>query len=81
MTRRLPYRYRSVAFAAVMSLATSMIVSGILIGLHPRPGAQFLDAWPYAILTAWPVVFAAILVIAPQVNRLLDRIIEPSQPD
>lgn len=79
MRRRLPSRYRNIAFAAVMSLSTSMIVSGILIGLHPRPGRQFLDVWPSAFLTAWPVVFAAILLIAPLVNRLLDRIIEPSE--
>lgn len=78
MTTRLPYRYRTIAFAAVMSLSTSMIVSGILISLHPRPGKLFIDVWPSAFLTAWPVVFVAILVIAPLVNRLLDRIVEPS---
>ena len=80
MTTRLPYRYRTIAFAVIMSLCTSMIVSGILIGLYPRPGRQFLDVWLYAFMTAWPVVFTAILVIAPQVNRLLDRLVEPSQP-
>ncbi|HWT28756.1 MAG TPA: DUF2798 domain-containing protein [Methylophilaceae bacterium] len=78
MTTRLPYRYRTIAFAAVMSLCTSMIVSGILISLHPRPGKLFIDVWPSAFMTAWPVVFVAILVIAPLVNRLLDRIVEPS---
>jgi hypothetical protein len=77
MTYRLPYRYRTVAFAAVMSLCTSMIVSGVLIGMHPRPGKSFLDIWPQAFLTAWPVVFVAILVIAPLVNRLLDRLVDP----
>ena len=75
--RRLPNRYRNIAFAAVMSLCTSMIVSGILIGLHPRPGKQFLEVWPAAAMMAWPVVFLAILVIAPLVNRMLDLIVEP----
>jgi hypothetical protein len=78
MTTRLPYRYRTIAFAAVMSLSTSMIVSAVLIGLHPRPGKLFMDIWPQAFLTAWPVVFIAILVIAPLVNRLLDKLVEPN---
>lgn len=79
MAIKLPFRYRTIAFAAVMSLCTSMIVSGILISLHPRPGRTFIDLWPQAFLTAWPVVFVAILVIAPLVNRLLDQVIEPGQ--
>jgi hypothetical protein len=77
MMTRLLVRYRPLAFAAVMSLCTSMIVSAVLIGLHPRPGKPFLDIWPQAFLTAWPVVFVAILVIAPLVNRLLDKLVEP----
>ena len=77
MPTRLPSRHRTLAFAAVMSLCTSMIVSGVLIGLYPRPGRLFLEVWPQAFLTAWPVVFVAILVIAPLVNRLLDLIVEP----
>ena len=73
---KIPHRYRNIAFAALMSLCTSMIVSGILIGLHPRPGRHFLEVWPQAFLTAWPVVFVAIIVIAPQVYRLVDLIVE-----
>lgn len=73
---KLPSRYRNITFAALMSLSTSMIVSGILIGLHPRPGMPFLEVWPAAVMTAWPVVFLAILVIAPMINRMLDWIVE-----
>lgn len=76
MATRLSYRYRTPAFAAVMSLCTSMIVSGVLIALHPRPGKGFIEVWPQAFLSAWPVVFVAILVIAPLVYRLLDRVFE-----
>jgi hypothetical protein len=79
MLNRLILRYRPFVFAAVMSLSTSMIVSAVLIGLHPRPGKLFMDIWPQAFLTAWPVVFVAILVIAPLVNRLLDRLIRRDQ--
>jgi hypothetical protein len=79
MLNRLVLRYRPFVFAAVMSLSTSMIVSAVLIGLHPRPGKLFMDIWPQAFLTAWPVVFVAILVIAPLVNRLLDRLIRRDQ--
>jgi hypothetical protein len=32
--------------------------------------------WLEAFFTAWPIVFVAILIIAPQVNRLLNLIVE-----
>jgi hypothetical protein len=77
MKRRIPCRYRNVLFALVMSGSSALIVSGIIIYLHIAPQASFIKAWMSAFAMAWPVVFLAILVVAPLVNRVLDVIVEP----
>ena len=75
MRNRIPARYRGILFALVMSCSTSMIVSAIIIHLHGSHSA-FIQTWLTAFITAWPIVFAAILVIAPQVDRLLNLFVE-----
>jgi len=77
MNYRLSNRYRTVIFALIMSLSTALIVSGIIIYLHTGPAYSFMPQWFAAFIRAWPIAFAAILVIAPAVNKLLDHFIEP----
>ena len=76
MNRKIAFRYRTLLFALIMSASTAMIVSGIIIFMHTKPHAPFIRQWLGAFLTAWPIVFIAILIIAPMVNRLLNLIVE-----
>ncbi|MES2546898.1 MAG: DUF2798 domain-containing protein [Pseudomonadota bacterium] len=79
MSNKIAYRYRTVLFALIMSASTAMIVSGIIIYTHTKSHAHFIAQWLGAFTTAWPIVFIAILIIAPMVNRLLNLIVE-NQP-
>ena len=79
MTSKIPYKYRKPLFALVMSASTGLIVSAVILSLHGMAGPAFLKAWLHAFLTAWPIVFVAILVIAPRVDRLLDVIVERAE--
>ena len=76
MTRKIAYRYRNALFALVMSGCTALIVSGIIMSMHLPWDDRFVSAWLRAYFTAWPIVFVAIIVIAPRVNRLLDLFVE-----
>ena len=76
MNRKIPARYRVIIFAIVMSCSTSMIVSGTIIKLHTQNFQQFMSVWPSAFFISWPIVFFAILIIAPLVNKLLNLVIE-----
>jgi hypothetical protein len=76
MTIKLPLRYRSLIFALIMSFNTSMIVSAVIISLHTQTFAQFIRVWPSSFAIGWPLVFVAILIIAPLVNKFLDLFIE-----
>lgn len=76
MANKIPSRYRTVLFALVMSASTALIVSGIIIYLRTQPHGDFIHVWLGAFITAWPIVFVAILMIAPLVNKLLNLIVE-----
>lgn len=76
MANKIPLRYRALIFALVMSFNTSMIVSATIISLRTDNYAQFIRVWPSSFAIGWPVVFVAILIIAPLVNKLLDLFIE-----
>jgi len=78
MAKKIPFRYRVYCFALVMSLFTSMIVSATVIGLRTGFTAKFMQIWPSSFVIAWPIVFIAILIIAPLVNNLLNVFIEPA---
>jgi hypothetical protein len=76
MSNKIAYRYRTVLFAFIMSASTAMIVSGIIIFTHAKSHAHFIAQWLGAFITAWPIVFIAILIIAPLVNKLLNLFVE-----
>jgi hypothetical protein len=76
MANKIAYRYRMVLFAFIMSSSTALIVSGIIIYLYSAPHSHFMMKWLTAFVTAWPIVFISILVIAPLVNKLLNQFVE-----
>ncbi len=76
MTNKIAYRYRAFLFALIMSASTALIVSGIIIYLHSAHHTRWMMKWLAAFATAWPIVFVAILIIAPLVNRCLNRFVE-----
>ncbi|CAG0951625.1 hypothetical protein MTYP_00222 [Methylophilaceae bacterium] len=76
MRKIISNRYRGILFAFIMSCSTAMIVSAIIIYLHGAADKAFLKVWLEAFLTAWPIVFISILVIAPQVHRFLNLFVE-----
>lgn len=76
MSNKIARRYRTILFAFMMSASTAFIVSGVIILMHAKPGASFVPQWMGAFITAWPIVFVAILIIAPLVNKLLNLFVE-----
>ena len=76
MAKKIAHRYRTVLFALMMSANTALIVSGIIMFMHAKPNTPFISQWMGAFTTAWPIVFVAILIIAPLVNKLLNVFVE-----
>jgi hypothetical protein len=76
MKNKIRFRYRVFIFALIMSFNTSLIVSATIIYLHTQSFAQFIKVWPASFAIAWPIVFIAILIIAPMVNKMLNLFVE-----
>ena len=76
MKYKLSHRYRTIFFAFIMSLSTALIVSGTIIYFNTELNNDFLLQWLSAFVSAWPIVFVSILVVAPLVNKILDVFIE-----
>jgi hypothetical protein len=65
MANKIPYRYRTVLFALIMSFCTSLIVSGTVIYLHYQSFTQYFKVWS-----------SSILIMAPHVNKVLNLFVE-----
>lgn len=79
LNQKIPLRYRTILFALIMSCNTALIVSGIIIYLHSTSLEHYIAQWLGAFIMAWPIVFIAILLIAPMVNRLLNLFVEATE--
>jgi hypothetical protein len=63
---------KKVAFALIMGVVTTGLISFILITVNLGFTPNFLMAWLRSWLIAYLLAVPAILVIAPQVERFVD---------
>jgi len=76
MSAKIPRRFKAIVFAAIMSVFTVLLVSATLTFRHFGLQGDFVGHWLSAFITAWPLVFVAILVVAPLVTKLVDKIVD-----
>lgn len=69
----IPHRYSYILFGALLSAIMVSIVSASVILIN-QGTAGFFSRWANSLLTTWPIAFAAILVIAPLVRKLVARL-------
>lgn len=68
---RIHPRYATLLFAFLMSLFMALLMSGVLTALNLGFNSTALRRWPHNFAVAWPVAFPSVLLIAPQVRRLV----------
>jgi hypothetical protein len=67
---------RQLLFALLMSLVTVNIVSISILLIHGVPLALLFEKWLTSIAVAWPIVFISILLVAPWLLRLTERLVK-----
>lgn len=74
MTRTLPAvgRRAQLAFAAIMSLCMSVVVTGVASAVNGGFSADFLARWLRAEALAWPIACGVLLTLGPRVRRWVD---------
>ena len=74
---KVPKKYSRLLFAFIMSVLMAFLMTAIitlrLTGIAPG----FFLRWFHAFITAWPIAFPAILVIAPVTQKMVARLSEP----
>lgn len=61
----------------LFSLIMSMIVAGIVTGvltLVNHGDQDFILSWEHSFIVAWAIAFVAVLLVAPQVRKLVQRL-------
>lgn len=62
---------KKIAFAMIMGIVTTAIVSFTLIAVNVGFGDEFLTVWVRSWMLAYIVAIPAILVIAPKIEKLV----------
>ncbi len=73
-------RFRMV-FALLMSLLMSLLMTGWVTWINVGLGSNFLALWRHAFFLAWPAAYVIVLLAAPVVQRLTQRLtFAPTNP-
>lgn len=70
----LPRKYAPVLFGMLLSGIMVSIVSASVLLLNQGLTPDFLLRWLRAFLSTWPIAFPTVLVVAPLVRRLVERL-------
>ncbi len=67
---------QKIAFALIMGVVTTGIISFTLIAVNVGFTSVFLATWLRSWVMAYVVVIPIILIVAPRVQRLVDKLFE-----
>ncbi|OCS48403.1 DUF2798 domain-containing protein [Ralstonia pickettii] len=67
-----------VIFAWLMSGLMSLLMTGWIGWINAGISPGFLARWAHAFVLAWPAAFSIVLIAAPVVQRLTQRLVMPN---
>lgn len=71
---RIPARYSNLLFGAILSAIMVTVASGAVVLVTEGLGPEFPAHWFNGFVTAWPIAFPTVLVVAPWVRKIVARI-------
>lgn len=71
MKGRIPVRYAPLLFGAILSALMVSVISAAVVVVNQGLTADFPARWLAGFLTAWPIAFPIVLVVAPAVRKLV----------
>lgn len=72
---------QKIAFALIMGIITTGIISFTLISINIGFTAKFLTIWLRSWAMAYTVVIPAILLVGPLVQKLVDNLFREKSPE
>ena len=74
--RKFPAKYNWLLMPFIVTFLMTAVVSFVAIARSEGMSPEFLEVWVPAWLLSWVVAFPALLIILPNVKKLLDNITE-----
>ena len=71
---KIPQKHANLLFAFIMSVLMATLMTCIVTLKLTGLNAGFFIRWLHAFLTAWPIAFPAILLLAPITRKLVTRL-------
>ena len=71
---KIPARYSNLLFGGMLSIIMVTIISGTVVLINQGFNAEFFRRWFNGFLTAWPIAFPSVLVLAPFVRKVVAKI-------
>ncbi len=70
---------KKIAFAMIMGIVTTCIISFLLISINVGFTENFLKIWIRSWMLAYAIAIPSILLIAPRIERLVDRLFKETE--
>ncbi len=71
---KIPARYSNLLFGGLLSVIMVTIISGAVVIVTQGINADFLMHWFKGFATAWPIAFPTVVVVAPIVRKLVNKL-------
>ncbi|MBK8063615.1 MAG: DUF2798 domain-containing protein [Betaproteobacteria bacterium] len=78
MKARIPARYANLLFGGMLSMLMVTIISGTVVAITNGVNERMPELWLRGFLTAWPIAFPSVVILAPRVRRLVNALIAPN---
>ena len=75
---KIPARYSNLLFGGMLSMIMVTIISGAVVLVTQGFTPDFPSHWFKGFATAWPIAFPTVLVVAPFVRRVVDKLTDAS---
>lgn len=71
---KVPARYSNLLFGGMLSAIMVTVISGAVVFTTHGLGPDFLIHWFKGFATAWPIAFPTVLVVAPFVRNIVNKL-------
>ncbi len=72
-------RYANLLFGALLSAIMVSIISCVVLLLNQGLSADFPLRWLKSFASTWPIAFPTVLVVAPRVRRIVNRLTQEAR--
>lgn len=71
---RIPARFASIIFSALLSAIMVCTVSAFVLAISQGVHSEFPAQWLRSCMTTWPFAFVTVSIVAPWVRRIVGRV-------